>query len=48
MLEDINIYFFSNKNANYKKSYTSYYVFKVILIGNHNFAKDNWFYLQNL
>ena len=39
--ENINICFTNNENANYKKSYTSYYVFKVILIGNHNFAKDN-------
>jgi len=46
--EDINIYSFSNKNVNYKKSYTSCYVSKATLIGSYSSTKNGQFYLLNV
>ncbi len=39
--EDVSICFFSNRNVSCKKNYISCYVFKVALINDHNFTKDD-------
>ncbi len=39
--KDVSIYSFSNENIDYKKSYTSCYTPKAILIRSHSSAEDN-------
>ncbi len=38
--KDVSIYFFSNKNVDYRKSYTSCYASEAVSIGSHSFVKD--------
>ncbi len=38
--ENINMYFFNNENASYKKSYTPCYAPKAAPTGSHSFAKS--------
>ncbi len=39
--KNISIYFFSNKNVNYRKSYTPYYASEAALIRSYSSAKDD-------
>ncbi len=45
--ENVNIYFFNNKNASYRKSYTSYYVSEVASTGGHSSAEGDQSHLSN-
>ncbi len=38
--ENVNMCFFNNENANYKKNYTPCYVPEVTLTGSHSSARD--------
>ncbi len=39
--KDVSIYSFSNENVDYRKNYTSYYIFKTALIESCGFIKDS-------
>ena len=45
--EDVNIYFFNNENASYRKSYILYYAFETTLTDGYNSAESSQFYFSN-
>ncbi len=45
--EDVNICFFNNENASYKKNYTPCYAPEAAPTGGHSSAKGDQFHLPN-
>ncbi len=45
--ENVNICFFNNENASYKKSYTFCYISEATLTGSHNSAEGGQSLLSN-
>jgi len=45
--KNVNIYFFNNKNASYRKNCTFYFISEVAPIGGYSSVKGDQFYFSN-